>query len=180
MIGEMGILFMWMIVRLEPAEESSITMRHTREAVVDRAVREFQVLDEVVARLKDEDWERLAPRPETKDPWTVKDALVHITHWKANLIRTIKKERRPPEERGLSVNDWNHLVYERWRERSPREVMEWHRQVQEELLAALREAPEGWFSGRERSEEWPLDLDGHSAYHRARDIEQALSAVAKK
>ena len=43
------------------------------------------------------------------------------------------------------------------------------------MLAALREAPEKWFSGRERKPEWPNDLDGHSAYHRVKDIEQALA-----
>jgi hypothetical protein len=46
--------------------------------------------------------------------------------------------------------------------------------VQEEVLAALRAAPETWFSSRERRAEWPFDLDGHSAYHRVKDIERAL------
>jgi hypothetical protein len=70
----------------------------------------------------------------------------------------------------------NHLIYIRWRDRSPQEVLAWHRQVQEEVLAALREAPEEWFSCRKRRAEWPYDLDGHSAYHRVRDIEQALKS----
>jgi hypothetical protein len=51
----------------------------------------------------------------------------------------------------------------------------WHRQVQEDVLAALKDAPEEWFSGRERGEGWPGDLDGHSTYHRVKDIEQALN-----
>jgi hypothetical protein len=39
----------------------------------------------------------------------------------------------------------------------------------------LKEAPEAWFSGKERGAGWPGDLDGHSAYHRVKDIEQALN-----
>lgn len=151
-------------------------MRHNREEVIERTIREFELLDHLVASLSNGEWERLLPRPETKDPWTVKDALAHITHWKADVIRSFRRQNRPPEERGLSESDANHLIYVRWRDRSPQEVMAWHRQVQEDVLAALREAPEEWFSGRERRPEWPYDLDGHSAYHRVKDIEHALAA----
>jgi uncharacterized damage-inducible protein DinB len=149
-------------------------MRHKREEVIERTIREFEILDKLVANLSDEEWQRLLPRPESKAPWTVKDALAHITHWKADVIRSARRQRRPPEERGLNVSDGNHLIYMRWRERSPQEVLAWHRQVQEDVLAALRETPEEWFSGRERKPEWPYDLDGHSADHRVKDIEQAL------
>ena len=120
--------------------------------------------------------ERLLLRPETKDPWTVKDALAHITHWKADVARSIKGQPVPPEERGLSETEGNRLVYMRWRDRSPQEVLAWHRQVHENVLAALREAPDKWFSGKERRPEWPFDLDGHSTYHRVNDIERALAA----
>ncbi len=150
-------------------------MRHNREEVIERTIREFELLDHLVASLTNEDWERLLPRPETKEPWTVKDALAHITHWKADVARSIRGQRIPPEERGLGESDGNHLIYMRWRDRSPREVLAWHRQVQEDVLAALREAPEEWFSGRERRAEWPFDLDGHSTYHRVKDIERALA-----
>jgi Mycothiol maleylpyruvate isomerase N-terminal domain len=150
-------------------------MRHNREEVIDRAIREFELLDHLVASLSDEDWERRLVRPESKDPWTVKDALAHITHWKADVARSARGQRRPPEERGLLINDGNHLVYMRWRDRSPQEVLAWHRQVQEDLLAALRAAPETWFSGKERREDWPGDLDSHSTYHRINDIERALT-----
>jgi hypothetical protein len=152
-------------------------MRHTREEVIDRTMREFERLDGLVADLSEEEWERPVPRPETKDPWTVKDALAHITHWKADAARVARRQRRPPEERGLRINDANHLVYLRWRERSPQEVLAWHRQVQEDVLAALAEAPEKWFSGRERRSDWPGDLDGHSAEHRVKDIERALATT---
>jgi hypothetical protein len=145
-------------------------MRHTREEVIERTIREFERLDRLVAGLADDDWERPLPRPEGKDRWTVKDALAHITHWKADVTRSIRRQRRPPEERGLNETDENRLIYTRWRDRLPQEVLAWHRQVHEEVLTALQEAPEEWFSGRERRPEWPYDLDGHLADHRVKDI----------
>ena len=149
-------------------------MRHTREEVVKRTVQEFECLDQLVNALTDADWNTLLARPETKDPWTVKDALAHITHWKADTVRKIRKQPVPAEEKGLNWTEGNHLVYARWRDRSPQEVLAWHRQVQEDALAALQAAPDAWFSNRERRAEWPFDLDGHSSYHRVKDIEQAL------
>ena len=138
--------------------------------------REFEHLDQVVAQLSDDDWNRPLLRREGKEPWTVKDALAHITHWQADVARSIRRQRRTPEERGLQANDYNQLVYQRWRDRSPQEVVAWHRQVQEDVLTALREAPDGYFSGKERGAPWPYDLIGHSADHRVRDIERALAA----
>ena len=149
-------------------------MRHTREEVIERTILEFRRLDHLVARLTDEDWERLVPRPETKDPWTVKDVLAHITHWKADIARAARRQPRPIEERGLNITDGNRLIYLRWRDRSPQEVLAWHRQVQKDLLIALRDLPEKWFSAREHGPDWPFDLDGHSSYHRVNDIERAL------
>jgi hypothetical protein len=149
-------------------------MRHSREEVIERVEREFAQLDELVTGLSEQDWQHPLPRPESKDPWTVKDALAHITHWKAHTARVIRGQRRPPEERGLGYNEVNHLVYLRWRERSPEEILAWHRQVQEDVLAALREAPEKVFSGRERGADWPGDFDSHSAYHRVKDIERVV------
>ena len=154
-------------------------MRHTREEVIERTSREFALLEHLVAGLSDEDWQRPLLRPEAKDPWTVKDALAHITHWKADVARSSRKQRRPPEERGLDENDGNHLVYMRWRDRSAQEVLAWHRQVQEDVLAALRDAPDEWFNGREHRPAWPFDLDEHSASHRVKDIERALAGKAK-
>jgi hypothetical protein len=77
-------------------------MRHTREEVIQRTIQEFELLDHLVANLTDEDWQRLLPRSETKVPWTVKDALAHITHWKADVTRSIRRQPQPPEERGLT------------------------------------------------------------------------------
>jgi hypothetical protein len=149
-------------------------MRHNREEVIERITREFELLDHLVANLTDEEWNRPLMRSESKDPWTVKDALAHITHWKADAVRSARRQPKPAEERGLNITAGNNLVYLRWRDRSPQEVLAWHRQVQVEVLAALRAAPDKWFSGRERRSEWPYDLEGHSTYHRARDIERAL------
>ena len=154
-------------------------MRHNREEVIERTIREFALLDGLVANLTEEDWEQPLPRPETKEPWTVKDALAHITHWKADVVRSMRRQRRPLESR-LGETEGNHVVYLRWRDRPPQEVLAWHRQVQEEVLAALRAAPEAWFSGRERRAEWPFDLDGHSTYHRVKDIEEALAARPRR
>jgi hypothetical protein len=154
-------------------------MRHTREEVIKRTIQEFERLDRLVKGLTDQDWNRLLARPETKDPWTVKDALAHITHFKADVVRKAKKQPIPLEVKDLSETDENHLIYERWRDRSPQEVLAWHRQVQDDVLAALQEASEEWFSGRERQPEWPFDLDGHSSYHRVKDIEHALKTSTK-
>jgi len=154
-------------------------MRHNRDEVIKRTIQEFELLDHLVTDLSSDEWNQLLIRPETKDPWTVKDALSHITHWKADVARSAKGQRRPPEERGLQENEENHLIYMRWHDRSPQEILAWHRQVQQDLLIALRAAPDGWFSGRERRAEWPYDLDGHSAYHRVKDIQRALAAKAR-
>ena len=152
-------------------------MRHNREELIQRTIQEFELLDHLVANLCDEEWNRLLPRSESKDPWTIKDALAHITHWKADVARTARRQRLPIEERGLGINDGNHLVYIRWHDRSPQEVLAWHRQVHKDVLAALQEAPEEWFSDKERGLDWPGDLDGHSAYHRVKDIEGALNKM---
>ena len=151
-------------------------MRHRREEVIERTIREFELLDRLVAALSAEDWNRPLPRPAGKDPWTVQDAVVHITYWKADVARSIRKQRRPPEEARLTTNAHNRLVYARGRDRPAPEVLAWHRQVQADVLAALRAAPDAWFGGRERGAPWPFDLDGHSASHRVRDIERALAA----
>jgi hypothetical protein len=149
-------------------------MRHTRPEVVDRTLREFNALDSLIRRLRPEDWARLVPRPESRDPWTVKDAVVHIVYWKSHTARVVRGERRSPEMRGLDVPAINHLIWQRWRDRPPAEVVEWHRDVQLEVMEALAARPDEWFGRRERSAAWPADFDGHSAGHRRQDIEAAL------
>jgi hypothetical protein len=153
-------------------------MRHTRKEVMARTRREFLKLDGLVRRLRAADWRRPVPRPPARDPWTVKDALAHIVSWKEHSARVIRGERRLPEMRGLDVNQMNRLIYERWRRRPPREVVAWHRRVQEDVLRTLADTPAEWFGRKEHAPDWPLDFDGHSAAHRLRDIEAALTPRA--
>jgi len=149
-------------------------VRHTKAEVIDRTQREYRALDRLVKQLKPADWRRLVPRPETKDPWTVKDALAHIVFWKEHAARIFRREKQPPELRGLGVNEGNALVYHRWRRSRPADVVTWHRRVQAETIRTMRAQPEEWFTSKERGKPWPADLDGHSAWHRVRDIEAAL------
>jgi len=149
-------------------------MRHTRKDVTERTQREFRLLDRLVKRLKPADWRRRVPRPETKDPWTVKDALAHILYWKEHSARVFRGEKRPAEMKGLEVNQINALIYRRWRKRRPADVVTWHRRVQAEVVQSLKTRPDDWFGGKERGPSWPGDFDGHSAWHRVRDIEAAL------
>ena len=104
----------------------------------------------------------------------MKDALSHIIYWKEHTARVIRGERRPPEMRGLDVDEINRLVYVRWRHRPPRLVLAWHRRVHADVLRTLAQTPDEWFGRRDRSRQWPLDFDGHSAAHRVKDIEAAL------
>ncbi len=149
-------------------------MRHTRQEVIARTRREFARLDRVVTRLRPADWKRRVPRPPARAPWTVKDALAHILYWKEHTARVIRGERRLPEMRGLDIEGINRLVHERWRRRRPAEVLAWHRRVHRDVMQTLARTPDAWFGQRERSSEWPLDFDGHSAAHRVKDIEAAL------
>ena len=149
-------------------------VRHTRESIAERTQREFEQLDAVVSRLREADWKRLVPRPETRAPWTVKDALVHIVYWKTHTARVFRGERRLPEVRGLDVPRINDVIYKQWRERSPAEVLAWHREVHADVMRTLAELPEDFFTRREHNRSWPADFDGHSAAHRVKDIEAAL------
>ena len=150
-------------------------MHHKKRDVIARTRREFAILDRLVKRLRAADWNRRVPRPATRDPWTIKDALAHIVYWKEHSARVFRGERRLPEMRGLDVNAINRLIYRRWRRRPPRELVAWHRQVQKDVMKTLAANPPAWFSRRDRSPKWPLDFDAHSADHRRDDIEAALA-----
>lgn len=151
-------------------------MRHTRAGVVERTAREYGRLDRLVAGLSPADWRRRVPRPESRDPWTVKDALAHITYWKEHSARVMRGEKRPPELRGLEVNAINAIIYRRWRARPPAAVRAYHQKTQADVMRTLRGKPEAWFAAREHGPEWPGDFDGHSAWHRERDIAAALKS----
>ena len=150
-------------------------MRYTRADVLEREAREHAALERLLANLRAGDWARLVPRPETRDPWTVKDAVAHILHWKQHTVRRIRGFKAPAEERGLTITESNRRVYERWRERPVKEMLAWHHQVHAEAVAALNELPEDWFTRRERGPDWLGDLHSHVAAHRRRDLEPALS-----
>jgi hypothetical protein len=149
-------------------------MRHTRAEVIERTQREYEALDALVARLQADDWQRLVPRPETRDPWTVKDALAHIVYWKLHAARHLAGEKRPPELRGLDAQRLNKHVYEEWRTRDPDDVIGFHRQVHLDVLRLLTSRDDAWFGSRERGAGWPSDFESHSAGHRLKDIEAAL------
>jgi uncharacterized protein (TIGR03083 family) len=149
-------------------------VRHTRRTVVARARREFARLDRVVRRLRPADWRRPVPRPEGRDRWTVKDALAHILYWKEHTCRVFRGEKRLPEMRGLGVEQINRKVYVRWRRRPPAALVAWHRRAHAEVMQTLSDAPAELFGRQDRGRDWPLDFDGHSAWHRIRDIEAAL------
>jgi hypothetical protein len=149
-------------------------LRHTRKEVTRRTLREFKQLDAIVAKLQPADWRRRVPRPEGKDPWTVKDSLAHIVQWKEHTARVFRGDKRPPELRGLEVNAINRLVYDRWRKRRPSDVVAWHRRVQAHVMRTLAKTPEEFFTRRERGDDWPGDFTEHSAWHRVRDIEAAI------
>lgn len=151
-----------------------------RKDVIARTRREFAALDGLVGRLRPVDWKRRVPRPPTRDPWTVKDALAHILYWKEHSARVLRGERRLPEMRGLDVNQINRFIYERWRDQSVSELLKWHRRVHADVTRSLMLRPEEWFGRRERSPEWPLDFDGHSAAHRVKDMEAALAGAATR
>ena len=139
-----------------------------------RTRKEFQYLDRLVARLKPAEWRRPVPRPEGKDPWSVKDSLAHIVHWKEHTAQVFRGEKRPPELRGLEVNAINRIVYLRWHRRRPAEILAWHRQVQADVVRTLHATPEDFFTRKERGADWPGDFTSHSAWHRVRDIEAAV------
>ena len=148
-------------------------MRHTRAGVIAGTRKEFRELDRLVATLQPADWRRLVPRPEGRDPWTVKDSLAHILYWKEHTARVIRGEKRPAEFRGLETNAINRLIYERWRQRRPADVLTWHRRVQVDVLRTLTATPAAWFGRKEHGPDWPGDFTTHSAWHRLRDIEAA-------
>ncbi|HEY0492786.1 MAG TPA: maleylpyruvate isomerase N-terminal domain-containing protein [Candidatus Dormibacteraeota bacterium] len=149
-------------------------MKHTRGDVIMRTSKEFEDLERLVRKLGRADWRRPVPRPETKDPWTVKDSLAHIVHWKEHTARVLRQEKRPLELRGLEVNAINRLIYERWKGRPPTDVLAWHRRVHDEVMQTLRTVPSERFTRREHGPDWPGDFTSHSAWHRARDIAAAL------
>ena len=73
------------------------------------------------------------------------------------------------------MNEINAQIYRRWRREPPRAVVTWHREVHADVLRTLARMPAAAFARPGRSAFWPGDFDGHSAAHRVKDIEAALS-----
>jgi hypothetical protein len=152
-------------------------MPHTRQSVLERVTSEFTLLDEAVRNLSAADWKRPVGRPESKDPWTLKDALAHILVWKDDTARIFRREKRSAERAALAklnINDSNHRIYEQLKDRPLKDVLAWHRDSQAQLVEAISNAPDTWFERRGRKEWWPWDAVGHSAEHRVKDLEPAL------
>lgn len=151
-------------------------VRHTRRATIARVEAEYRALDRVVRRLGAVGLARPVPgfgerARIRREMWTKKDALAHIVEWKRHQVRGLRRERSDPELRGLPIERKNRVLYDRWRRRSVREVIAYHRAVHRDVRAALRALPEGYFSKPARSPIWPNDLVGHAAGHRRRHLE---------
>ena len=171
---EIGVPTTTLRAWLHAADLAAAGSRHTRTEVLGRAIREYARLDQLLARLSSRDFAlRLPFDRSARDRWTVKDALAHITFWKADVARKALGIRRPAKDREAMSSDPNHFVYLQWRDRSAKDVVAWHGQVQEDLVAALRAAPAMWFTSKDPASWWPPNVDHHSAQHR-RDIERAL------
>ena len=72
--------------------------------------------------------------------------------------------------RGLSVDGQNRVLYLRWRDRTARDVVAYHRKVQRDLRKAMRALPPAYYAKR-FSALWPYDLAGHSTWHREHHLE---------
>ncbi len=51
--------------------ERFVFIRHTREEVIKRVIREFKLLDHLVGDLTNKEWNKHLSRPEIKEPWSV-------------------------------------------------------------------------------------------------------------
>ena len=100
------------------------------------------------------------PRPETRDPWTLKDALVHIVYWKAHSARVFRGEKR---RRNRGLRQLNHLS-EQWptlaETSSPGTAVA-------DVIAPANEVVQ-------RGAAWP-DFDGHSRHRGERQSRRAAS-----
>jgi len=150
-------------------------VRHTRRGTIAAVEAEYRALDRAVRRLGPRGLERPIPgfgarARIRRERWLAKDALAHVVEWKRQALRALRKEPSDPQLRGLTIDRKNRLLYTRWRRRTAREVIAYHRAVQRDVMRALRALPEEYFAKR-RSPFWPGDLRGHSEGHRKRHLE---------
>ncbi len=147
---------------------------HTRAEVIARANDGYAATERLIAGLSPRDWRRpLLFAADARDRWTVKDAIAHLTYWRSDVARIARAERRSPQERRAIGSDPSHFVFLRFRDLTPEELVAYHRDVQRELIAALRAAPDSWFTSKKASSWWPPNVDHHPAQH-VRDVERAL------
>jgi len=151
--------------------------KHTRGSVIRRVEDEYHALDRAVRALTRAGLDRPVPgfgarARIRRERWTYKDTLTHVLFWKQWQMETIARRPHAEKPRGLTVHDENRWIYERSRGRSARAVIAWHRRLHREVLETLRAAPSATFTSK-RSDQWPYDLDGHSAAHRKRHLESS-------
>ena len=94
-----------------------------------------------------------------------------VRHTRASVIARVEAEYRSLDKlvRQLEPADFDRPAFAGWTVKDAlAHVVAWKAQ-------ALRELPDEFFSGRERSTLWPADLDSHSAEHRKRHIARALA-----
>ncbi|MBI3521710.1 MAG: maleylpyruvate isomerase N-terminal domain-containing protein [Chloroflexi bacterium] len=148
-------------------------IRHTRAATLARVRGEWRALDKVLSGLTPTDFRRPVFQSETKESWTIKDAIAHVTAWKWNVHASLVKGPRPYPSAG-TVHATNKRIYERWLRTSGRAVVADARAAHEAVVKALRAMPADYFSGKTHSVHWPFDLVGHSTEHRVRHLERTL------
>jgi hypothetical protein len=189
-----GTLRVWQTI----ATGGTHGLDRTREGVIALTRGAYERLDGVIGRA-DLDTPMLFAS-ESIDPWRVKDAVAHATHYKARVLHRLgggfdeyfdpdawdELEARDRVLRSMDAftrrrHGPNHLVYVRWRDESPKDVLAWHRRVHKSVLAALESAPETWFSTGERkgfprlSRSGVGELSAHLDTH-LRDIKRALES----
>ena len=147
---------------------------HTRESVIGRVNAEFDALETVIASMSADDFDRPSFIRFRREEWTIKDAISHVSAWARAMVRSLEGKPRREPGTALPVNETNAAVYAEWHDRSPAEVVEELRSVRAAAIAALRQRPDEFFSGRARSPRWPGDLTGHVREHRVRHVEEAL------
>lgn len=152
--------------------------RPTRRQVIEQTSRAYERLDQVLSSLPASALQRpMQFQTEYIDPWGVKDAVAHVTHYKVwKVLRLMQRTQSevstkwdgpmddyfaPDKWHQLNVSDEllptldsrkqrrhgpNHLVYVRWKDRRPRDIVSWHRTVHEFVISALKKAPAHWFT----------------------------------
>jgi hypothetical protein len=159
-------------------------VRHTRASVIKRVEAEYRALDAVVRKLGPADLRRPAMREEAPIRFTAKDVLAHINAWKWNEERVVTKRKAPrrpydPPKTSALV-DTNAAIYKRSHRAAAKTIVAEHRAAHRAMLKALRAAPAEYFSGRERSKQWPFDAVGHVAEHRRKHLEPLLAGRAAR